>query len=170
MISPVRWKNKRKISFQYKLARCAWAEMYRSVADLMHHIRVPGTHGVLRGAVRYPLRQELEPAASGPAASSLRGPAGAAAITYQPFAGQCSTEAYMYNHSTTIWTTYRDNYPILTITFKEHGDIKRRGFAFAEAEYTGYWHTAGQSILAHIERRRRRIQATDGTPNHTEGK
>lgn len=53
------------------------------MVDLMHDIRVPGAHGVLRGAVRHPLRQELEPAARGPAPSRLRRATRATAATYQ---------------------------------------------------------------------------------------
>lgn len=46
--------------------------MYRGLADLMHVIRVPGTDGVLRGAVWHPVRQGMEPAACRAAASRLR--------------------------------------------------------------------------------------------------
>lgn len=60
--------------------------MHRSVADLMHDIRVPGTTGVLCGPLRNPLRQELEPAAAGPEAGCLRGSA-LRSYAYQPFTG-----------------------------------------------------------------------------------
>lgn len=64
--------------------------MYRGVADLVHDLRVPRAAGVLRGAVRHPLRQELEQAASGLAPRPLRRTARAAAATCQPFTGyQC---------------------------------------------------------------------------------
>lgn len=72
---------------QHKLPGRTRTEMHRSMADLMHDIRVPGTDGVFRGPLRDPLRQELEPTAAGPEESCLCGPA-QRSYAYQPFTGQ----------------------------------------------------------------------------------
>lgn len=93
------------ITFQHKLARRAWAEVYRGVVDIVHDIRVPGADGVLCSAVRYPIRQELESTASRPAPSRLRRAACAAASTHQPLAGGVLSSLALYSYPTTILTT-----------------------------------------------------------------
>lgn len=62
--------------------------MYRGVADLVHDVRVPRLARILRGALRHPVRQELEQAASGPAPRPLRSAARPAAPTREPLTGQ----------------------------------------------------------------------------------
>lgn len=62
--------------------------MHRSVADLVHTVRILRPAGILRRAVRHSVRQELEQTTAGPEAGSLGSPAGAAAATYQPLTGR----------------------------------------------------------------------------------
>lgn len=61
--------------------------MHRGVADLLHHLRIPGVARILRGALRHPVRQELEPAETGLAASGVCGAVGTAPVAPKSFAG-----------------------------------------------------------------------------------
>lgn len=61
--------------------------MHRSMVNLVHDIRVFGAYGVLRGAVRYPIRQKLVRETPGAKAGCFCC-AVSPASTHQPLTGQ----------------------------------------------------------------------------------
>lgn len=75
--------------------------MHRSMVNLVHDIRVFGAHGVLRGAVRYPIRQKLVRATPGAKAGCFCC-AVSSAPTHQSLTGQSYSVLYTSTHFTHV--------------------------------------------------------------------
>lgn len=75
--------------------------MHRSMVNLVHDIRVFGAYGVLRGAVRYPIRQKLVREAPRAEAGCLCC-AISPAYAHQPLTGQSYSFLYFTTHFTHV--------------------------------------------------------------------